>query len=423
MRTCFLLLLLVVSSISCKDEDPKIAAPEIETLMPTNISLTSAMTGGIITTDHPELVTQRGICWGRSPGPSLENISSKTRDGAGGGTFQTELKGFVLTTYYLRAYAIFQEIAYYGNEIVLDLEKLVPTILTENATGITDNSATVSTQINYVGTEPILEKGICWGTGPAPTVETSTKIKEDGTNLQFSKTLAPLAQLTAYYVRAYVITSFGTFYGNEIQILILPEPVFGSVTDIDGNDYKTVQIGPQTWMAENLKAIRFNDGTPIAGLISEADFKNATSRAYTAYGSNQSNIPTYGLLYNGYTATSDKNVCPQGWHVPGNGDWYVLASALGGLETAGGRMKAISPTWATPNEAATNASGFSGLPGGSYCRVCIGNNGVFADQGTDGYWWSAQTGVFFYLTNNLASMRTRSTGQLNDGMSIRCVKD
>lgn len=426
MRGAFSIISLItffMSLVGCKDDGPKIPPPEIETLTPSNITLNSAMTGGIITTDHPDLVTQRGVCWGRSSSPSLENISSKTKDGVGGGTFQSELKGFVLATYYIRAYAIFQNTAYYGNEVVLDLEKLIPTIVTQNATEITENSAKVVTQITYAGSEPILEKGICWGTTPAPDMDRSTKVKEDGASLQFSNTLSPLAQLTGYYVRAYVVTALGVFYGNEVQILILPEPVFGNVADIDGNSYKTVIIGSQTWMAENLKATRFNDGTALDALFSESDFKNTTKSAFTAYAGNQSNIAAYGLLYNGYTATADKNVCPEGWHIPGSGDWYVLASSLGGLETAGGRMKAISTMWATPNEAATNASGFSGLPGGSYCRVCISNNGVFADQGTDGYWWSTQTGVFFYLTNNLAKMRTKNTGLPNDGMSIRCIKN
>jgi uncharacterized protein (TIGR02145 family) len=113
----------------------------------------------------------------------------------------------------------------------------------------------------------------------------------------------------------------------------------------------------------------------------------------------------------------------QGWHIASSSDWYTLASSLGGLDMAGGRMKAISTTWATPNEGATNESGFTGLPGGSYCRICLSNNGLFADIGTDGYWWSSQSAEFFYLTNNLTSLRTKSTGASNDGMSIRCVKD
>ena len=113
----------------------------------------------------------------------------------------------------------------------------------------------------------------------------------------------------------------------------------------------------------------------------------------------------------------------QGWHIASSSDWYTLASSLGGLDMAGGRMKAISTAWATPNEGATNESGFTGLPGGSYCRICLSNSGLFADIGTDGYWWSSQSAEFFYLTNNLTSLRTKSTGSSNDGMSIRCVKD
>ena len=73
--------------------------------------------------------------------------------------------------------------------------------------------------------------------------------------------------------------------------------------------------------------------------------------------------------------------------------------------------------------AADNASGFGALPGGSYCRVCISNGGTFADKNTDAYFWSTSGSDFYYVTNNIASLNTKGTANVNDGMSIRCVKD
>jgi uncharacterized protein (TIGR02145 family) len=405
---------------SCTKEEG-MNPPKITTTPITNVTLSSLTTGGEITTEFADQITARGVCWSRMANPALGNTSENSVDGKGAGSYQSELTGLTLGKYYIRAYVTLSGKTYYGNEIIFDLTVITPGIITQNPTDKTASSAKVTTKITYIWTDPLLEKGICWSTSKNPDI-TKNKQADNGSNLEFAHTITSLSSGVAYYVRGYAINKHGIFYGNEIQILLLPAPVYGEVVDIDGNKYKTVVIGLKTWMAENLKVTKFNDGTSIPSL-SESEFKTTDGSAFTSYNGNSSNVPSFGYLYNGYTVTNTKNVCMQGWHLASSSDWYSLASALGGLESAGGRMKAISTIWASPNEAATNESGFTGLPGGSYCRICLSNSGLFADIGTDGYWWSAQSAEFFYLTNNLTSLRTKSTGASNDGMSIRCVKD
>jgi uncharacterized protein (TIGR02145 family) len=405
---------------SCSKEEG-VNPPKITTTPVSDVTLTSLTTGGEITTELADQITARGVCWSRMSNPELGNTSENSEDGTGAGSYQTVISGLSVGKYYIRAYVTLGGKTYYGNQIIFDLAMITPEVITQNPTERTATSAKMTIKLNYSWTDPLLEKGICWSTSKNPDL-TKNKHTDTGSSLEFSHNITSLTSGVPYYVRGYAINKHGTFYGNEIQVLLLPAPVYGEVTDVDGNKYKTVVIGLKIWMAENLKVTKFNDGTSLASLT-ESDFKTTNESAYTIYNGNSGNLPTYGYLYNGYTVTNTKNVCMQGWHIASSSDWYTLASSLGGLDMAGGRMKAISTTWATPNEGATNESGFTGLPGGSYCRICLSNNGLFADIGTDGYWWSSQSAEFFYLTNNLTSLRTKSTGASNDGMSIRCVKD
>jgi uncharacterized protein (TIGR02145 family) len=156
------------------------------------------------------------------------------------------------------------------------------------------------------------------------------------------------------------------------------------VKDIDNNRYEIVTIGTQTWMGENLKTTRYNDGSVIP-LITDDNtaWETASTNgapAYTWYNNDASNLITYGALYNWYAidtlSNGNKNVCPTGWHVPTDVEWTTLTTYLG----AGGKMKEAGLAhWTTPNTGATNESGFAGLPGGYR-----GTNGTFNDIGGDG---------------------------------------
>ena len=125
-----------------------------------------------------------------------------------------------------------------------------------------------------------------------------------------------------------------------------PAVEYGTVVDIDGNSYKTVKIGSQEWMAENLKTTKYRNGDSIKTTIpSTLDLTNETSPKYQwAYGGIESNVATYGRLYTWYAVTDSRNVCPIGWHIPSDSEWTILTNYLGGINTAGGKMKEIGTT-------------------------------------------------------------------------------
>ncbi len=153
-----------------------------------------------------------------------------------------------------------------------------------------------------------------------------------------------------------------------------------TVIDIDGNVYKIITIGTQTWMAENLKTTKLYDGTSIPNITKSSDWYVLKTFAYCWYNNDSTiNKNVYGALYNWYTVFTDK-ICPQGWHVPSNDEWTTLTTFIGGLSNAGGALKEIDTThWNSPNTNATNESGFTALPSGG-----CSNDGTFNSIGNEG---------------------------------------
>ena len=209
----------------------------------------------------------------------------------------------------------------------------------------------------------------------------------------------------------------------------------GTVTDYDGNTYKTVIIGTQEWMAENLKVTHYPNGDIIPHVTDNTAWKNLadnnTDDAYCFYNNNSGT--DYGALYTYAAAIGDnwerdnadgQGVCPDGWHLPTVAEWTILIDYLGGENVAGGKMKETGTMhWHFPNEGATNESGFTALPGG----FRLSHIGSFASEGTDGWFWSVAelnaTSVFcMLLGNDYGSIGSYSVYKSN-GYSVRCLRD
>ena len=168
------------------------------------------------------------------------------------------------------------------------------------------------------------------------------------------------------------------------------------VYDASGNLYSTVVIGDQLWMRENLRTSHFSNGDPIPYVPLAADWTAATSAAWSYYDNDAAYGEIYGKLYNWYTVSDPRNVCPAGWHVPTDEEWMELETSLGMIgtelsltssrgvaENVGGQLKSTL-LWDAPNTGADNGSGFWGFPTGS--RNAGGN---FFNLGSHGYWWMA----------------------------------
>ena len=187
----------------------------------------------------------------------------------------------------------------------------------------------------------------------------------------------------------------------------------------DGQSYNTVVIGTQCWMAQNL-----NIGTKILGVSNQTN--NSIIEKY-CYNNDDANCAIYGGLYQWNelmeygTNEGGKGICPTGWHLPTDAEWATLATYLGGQSIAGGKMKETGIIhWLSPNEYATNSSGFTALPGG---LLNLGH--LFTDLTIVANFWTSSGSddkYFRYLRNNSEYVYVYYSSRAM-GFSARCLKD
>jgi uncharacterized protein (TIGR02145 family) len=201
----------------------------------------------------------------------------------------------------------------------------------------------------------------------------------------------------------------------------------GSITDKEGKIYKTVKIGSQEWMAQNLNTSVYRNGDPISTTIDE----KSKSGGYVFYNNDASNGSKFGRLYNWYAIADPRGLCPTGWHVPSDSEWDILINNLGGKEIAGGLMKSISPSWTFPVGSSSNISGFSALPCGEFDPTWW-STGDFAGGGLSSSWWSgsamgaehANRYQLNNLSNGIWSWNGNGLGwEKYKGFSVRCLRD
>jgi uncharacterized protein (TIGR02145 family) len=230
-------------------------------------------------------------------------------------------------------------------------------------------------------------------------------------------------------------------------------PDEATVKDIDGNVYKTITIGTQTWMAENLRTTRYNDSTliPLPFAKSSAAIMAPFVCTYK-YTTNSDTIKTDGRLYNWYAITAGNGkLCPKGWHIPSDAEWTTLtdylsangytydgsaaATAAPGSNQANLIGKALASTtgWLssaiegsvgnTDFPGKRNASGFTAFPGGARTEV-----GKFEHMGVGGFWWTATANssntvnAFGRSILNDSYSINRGDASKMSGFSVRCVK-
>jgi len=207
---------------------------------------------------------------------------------------------------------------------------------------------------------------------------------------------------------------------------------FIACTDRDGYNYSVVQIGTakgttnnhdlkpdigvQTWMAENLKSSRLNDGSPIPYVGDDLQWPYLTSTAYCYYDNSIGNRDVYGALYNWFAVSTGK-LCPAGWHIPSSIEWQNLVDFLGGSYVAGGKLKESGTShWESPNTGANNETGFTALPAGYRA-------GSFYNKGQYGWFWDSIMNP--YCREMFANFSNIYSVSVNKelGISVRCIKD
>lgn len=215
----------------------------------------------------------------------------------------------------------------------------------------------------------------------------------------------------------------------------------GTVEDIDGHVYKTIKIGTQWWMAENLKVTRYRNGDIIPNVIEDSLWRKLSYGAFCAYDNEQMYVDTYGLLYNWYAISDNRGVAPDGWHVPTDEEWKQLeiflgmnrseADAIGGRGSssiAASKLAGDASLW--PDGELTfypefGASGFSALPGGFRTSGAAHFDAI----GEFAFFWSSsefsgyKEHVWRRHLNWNNSNISRDLSTKETAYSVRCVKD
>ena len=385
----------------------------------------SATGGGNITNDGGSAVNFRGICWSLVHKPTT--TGNRTNNGSGTGAFTgsiTGLKGN--TTYYVRAYAINGVGTSYGNEVSFKTIVGMPTLTTAEISSIKDIKASGGGTVVNDGGAEVIARGVCWSLSGNPTTEDN--FTSDGIGAgTFASNLTGLIPNTSYHVRAYATSSVGTAYGED-RVFTTYEGTF----DYEGRNYTYKTIGTQTWMTENLAwlpSVTFyptvSDTIPYYYVTGYEGTDVNAAKTTDFY-------KTYGVMYNWSAAMnmasySDKipsglqGVCPDGWHMPSDGEWKVLEKYLGMNDTdlnkdgwrasgsVGAKLKAAGPAW---GNGGSNSSGFTALPASML--------------NTEAEFWSTTNSTYGVWKRRLDiydnGVARQSSFDLSNRLSVRCIR-
>jgi uncharacterized protein (TIGR02145 family) len=391
----------------------KDGVPVLSTTMVTGITANSAVSGGVIKSDGYLQVLSRGVCWDTLQNPDITD--SITIDGEGIGSFTSKMKNLLPgRTYYVRAYATNKYDTFYAKEEwYFNTKDGLPKLTTREIRDITTGSAASGGFVTDDGGLPVISRGVCWSTMPNPTTADDTTWDGEGKG-SFISYITGLDASTTYYIRAYATNTAYTAYGMEYSF----KTYHSTVSDVDGNMYYAIQIGDQIWMARNLAVTHYRNGDAITNIVPDTAWTKAVTGAYSNPFNDDVTYLTYGRYYNFYAAKDSRIICPDGWHLPAEEEWTQLVTYLGGEAVAGGKMKEAGTNhWASPNEGATNESGFTALGAGR--RHYQGAT----EFSSSAYWWgNAAEPYSVVLINNSAEVIIFG-GDRNDGNAVRCIKD
>ena len=203
----------------------------------------------------------------------------------------------------------------------------------------------------------------------------------------------------------------------DSTIIFNPNLTYGTVSDFDGNIYKTVTIKGKTWMAENLKVTHYRNGDAIPNVADSASWAKLNTGAYCDYANMPGISKVYGRLYNEKAINDSRNLAPTGWHVASGEE---LAATVDLYNEYAKLRETDTIHWKSPNTGATNETGFTALPSG-----CRHGNGGFSGIGVFCYYYSDSLSTYRYsLSYNSDRLNgLYGGGTTNMGISVRCVKD
>jgi uncharacterized protein (TIGR02145 family) len=206
---------------------------------------------------------------------------------------------------------------------------------------------------------------------------------------------------------------------KTVKFLTLASFLLFLVPLLYGQDFRTVKIGNQVWMVENLNVSTFWNGDPIPEVKSVEGWREAGKEgkpAWCHYESDLANGEIFGKLYNWYAVNDARGLAPEGWHVPTDEEWQELVDYLGGKDIAGNRMKSTGG-W-KDDGIGSNRSGFYALPSG--VRVSLG---MFLNMGFTTSLWSSSEDIICWSLSSWGSNAARLGSLKGSGFSVRCIKN
>lgn len=404
-------------------------APTVSTASVTTFTQSTATAGGNVSATGGASISERGVYFGTQNNPQTTGTKAAAAT-AGDGVFTVNLTGLTANTlYYVAAFATNTAGTSFGDVVSFTTSPVTLAVLTTSTPDFIATSSTSITaggNISANGGGVITESGIVYGTSADVDYLTDQHVAAAGPATgAFEVTLEDLEEGTTYYLKAYARNGAGTAYGNEVQLLT-------RMSDREGNIYRTVMIGTQVWMAENLKVTQFNGGTPIPYITGNTNWAGQTAAAYCWYSDAPANEDLYGALYNWFAASSG-NLCPTGWRVPSDADFNTLELYIGVPSanindwgwrgtTEGSELKSTAG-WAD-NGSGTNTSGFDARPAGYRQHT----SGASYGANSLAYFWTTTEhaavpaeGWFRHLSN--VENRVNKAATLKTaGKSVRCVK-
>lgn len=416
------LILLLVNS--CSKDDvvvDKASLPRLTTTEVTDITETTATSGGTISSDGDATVIARGVCWSKNENPTTND--SKTTDGTGIGSFSSKVTKLEdNSTYYVRAYATNSVGTNYGNTITLKTLKIttLPKLTTNAITKITQTTAVSGGNVNDDGGAVVTAQGVCWSTKQSPT--TSDNKTTDGIDkndfLSYLNTLNPGA---TYYVRAYATNSKGTAYGNELNF---------TTSKLSANEVYNSATG-KVWMDRNLGATRVATSSTDAAAYGDlyqwgraGDGHQKRSSGFTETRSSGDKpghgnfIRTQGEPYDWRNPKNDNlwqginginNPCPTGYRLPTESEWKAEVKSWKGNDNAYGAF--TSPLKLT-------LAGYRDDWSSSLKEV-----------GSQGLYWSStinsefEHGKYMHNLTFDGSFALIPSNYRSFGCSVRCIKD